>query len=356
MRRTPRLPSPGSSTASSRISTGIRKPADVAKAARIVRPLVDALDYLLGETLVALAYAGSLGDVGRGAAAAVDISHRHLFGFTTVVSAGRQLVAWRRPTRGSTAAGDAVTGSVMGVDLALSKTRLRRLASGALAETPRLNSNDRDTMTDTVALLNPRDVDDSRGRQIADAVRRGQARVEDGARDAGRLEALAVEARIEPSRRGLLGWTSRHAASDVLGLFSLAEFFRLGGGAPSAVHGWGTSHEALTGCFCVHFPDDATWPLAMGRADTGQAGVRVAELNLRVAMALADLRVPATLFPAVMAFATQDYIDSVPLVHADDWRALAGAGSALSRERVEDYVSAVVASGPVRAVEGAGAR
>jgi hypothetical protein len=80
------------------------------------------------------------------------------------------------------------------------------------------------------------------------------------------------------------------------------------------------------------------------------------ELNLRVTVLLADLRVPATLFPAVMALATQDFIDSVPLVYADDWAALARRASTLSRERVEDYVSAVIASGPVRAVEEAGAR
>ena len=335
--------------------TGIRKLTELGRVTRIVRPLVDALDYLLGETIVAIAYAASMGDGGRGAAA-VDISHRHHFGFSTVVGSDRQLVAWRRPTRGSTAEGEAVTGSVMGVDLALAKTRLRRLASEALAETPRLNSNDRDTMTDTVALLNPRDVDDARGLQITEAVQRGRVRVEQAAADAVKLETLAAEARIDPSRRGLLGWTSLHAASDVPALFSLAELFRLGGGAPSAVDGWGTSHEAMTGCFCIHFPDDATWPLTTGRADTGQAGARVVDLNLRVAMLLADLRVPATLFPSVMAFATQDYIDTVPLVHPDDWAALASRGSRLTRERVEDYVSAVVASGPVRAVERAGAR
>jgi hypothetical protein len=79
-------------------------------------------------------------------------------------------------------------------------------------------------------------------------------------------------------------------------------------------------------------------------------------LNLRVAVLLADLHVPATLFPGVMALATQDYIDSVPLVHRDDWAAIAGRAAAIGRDRIEDYVSAVVASGPVRAVEAAGGR
>jgi hypothetical protein len=170
------------------------------------------------------------------------------------------------------------------------------------------------------------------------------------------LAALAVKIRMSPGRRGLMAWTARHESSTVLQLFSLGELFRLGGGRTAAVDPWGTAHEAVTGCFCLRFPDDSAWDLASGRADTGQAGARLAELNLRVAVLLAELRIPATLFPHVMALATQDYIDSVPLVHADDWAAIAGRASAITRERMEDYVAAVLANGPVRVVEEGGVR
>jgi hypothetical protein len=57
-----------------------------------------------------------------------------------------------------------------------------------------------------------------------------------------------------------------------------------------------------------------------------------------------------------MAYATQDYIDSVPLVHPDDWAAIVGRASAITRDRMEDYVSAVMANGPVRAVDEGGSR
>ena len=335
---------------------GVRKQTDINKTVRIVRPMVDALDYLLGETLVAVAYAVSMGDTGRGPAAAVDLSHRHLFGLANTVGDARRLVPWQRPTRGSASGlGDTVTGSVTGIDLALSKTRLRRLTA-ELPESPRLNGNDRDTMTDTVALLNPRDLDDADASQIASALKRGRARVEQAAGDSRALDALAIEVRLDASRHGLLDWTARHLSSSVIGLFSLGELFRLGGGTPGAVRGWGTSHEALTGCLCVQFPDDAAFELAVGRPSTGQLGARVAELNLRIAELLSDLRVPAALFPGVMALATQDFVDSLPLLYPDDWAAITGHALALSRERVEDYVSAVVASGPVRTVEETGAR
>jgi hypothetical protein len=214
-----------------------------------------------------------------------------------------------------------------------------------------MSANDYETMTRTVALLNPRHLDDAKAKDIAQALRRGRGRVEQAAADVKALDRLAADVRMDSSRRGLLEWTSRHRPESVHEMFSLAELFRLGGGTPSAIDSWGTSHEALTGCLCIRFPDDTAWSITIGRPDTGQLGARVAELNLRVAAMLADLGVPATLFPAVMALATQDYIDTVPLLYPDDWAALTGRASSLTRERVEDYVAAVMASGPVRAIE-----
>ena len=334
----------------------IRKPQDVTKAPRAVRPVVDALDYLLGETFVGLAYAASFGDTGRKTASSVDIWHRHSFGFTKAGSAARQ-APWHRPTRAAAGGGgDAVIGSLTGIDLALSDTRLRRLSTDGLPETPRMNDNDRETMTQTVALLNPRMLTDAQGAEIAAAIRRGSDRVQKAAGDAGALDAIAVEARLTPIRRGLTDWTARHERTAVTELFSLGDLFRLGGGQATAIHSWGTAHEAFTGCYCIRFPDDAAWELTAGRPDTGQAAARIPELNLRVAALLAELRVPATLFPHVMAFATQDYVDTVPLVHPDDWMAFVGRAAALSRERVEDYVAAVIASGPVRLADEPGAR
>jgi hypothetical protein len=227
----------------------VRRDTDLRRAPRIAAPLLDALDYLLGETLVAIAYAASLGDTGRGPAAMVDVSHRHVFGTTTTLSENPRLVPWRRPARGGgAAAGDGIRGSLLGIDLALSRTRLRRMRDG-LPGTPTLTGNDRETLTETVALLNPRLVDDTRGAQIGEAVRRGRARVEQAASDPPALDALAVEARISPARRGLLEWTSRYARHDVTGMFSVAELFSLGGGQRAAIDAWGTSHEAVTGCF-----------------------------------------------------------------------------------------------------------
>ena len=287
---------------------------------------------------------------------ATDLSHRHGFGFSTVTGDASRLVPWRRPARGSqVAVGDALTGSLLGLDLAMSHRRLRRLASEGVPQTPRLNGNDRTTMTDTVALLNPRTLTDIDQTRIGSAVLRGRMRIEDAADSASALDLLAAEGRIDPFEGSCSVDVTAPADPRARAVFNRRNI-PTGGGQRDGLDSWGTSHESLTGCLCLRFPDDAGWELAVGREDAGQVGARFSDLNLRVAELLADLKVPAALFPSVMAMATQDYIDNVPAVHEDDWAAMARHAAALDRERVADYVSAVVANGPVRRVESEAAR
>jgi hypothetical protein len=325
----------------------IRRERDLARAPRIVEPIVDALDHLLGAALAALAYA-LVEDPSRMRGPATDISRRHTFGLTTEAGDRGRRVPWQHPVRGSElASGEAVTGSLLGLDLAMARNRLRRCAVEGLPGSPRLNNNERETMTETLALLNPRLLHDEALDRIGEAVRRGRSRVEQ-AGDASALDVLAVEGGIAPERRQLLSWAVEHDRQAVVALFSIRELFRLGGGVARGLDPFGTTQRPLTGCYCARMPDDSWGSLVTGRPSTGQTGAALADLNLRVAELLSALDVPASLFPHVMAMATQDYIDSVPAAHPDDWAALAGRVAALSRERVEDYVSAVIANGPVR--------
>ena len=136
-------------------------------------------------------------------------------------------------------------------------------------------------------------------------------------------------------------------------LFSVAEMFWLGtvpASAPAPV-AWGTTHESIEGCYCKRFPPPGAWDSLSGRPGSLQMGAAVADLNLRVAEHLADLKVPASLFGAVLAFATQEFIDGAPPLYDDDWVGVVRFAGQLSRERVEDYVAALVAAGPVREQE-----
>jgi hypothetical protein len=71
----------------------------------------------------------------------------------------------------------------------------------------------------------------------------------------------------------------------------------------------------------------------------------VADLNLRVAVVLHTLKLPAAMAKAVLSAALQDYVDEVQPSHPDDWLALARSAQRVSRERIEDYVAAAAIPG-----------
>ena len=73
----------------------------------------------------------------------------------------------------------------------------------------------------------------------------------------------------------------------------------------------------------------------------------VADLNLRIAIVLSELKLPAAIERHVLAAAMQDFIDEVKPTDADDWLTLVRSAQSVSRERIEDYVAAVAASGPL---------
>ena len=332
----------------------ITKPQDVNQAAREVEPMLDLLDYLLGETFVALAYAPVMGDPSALLGPTADVSHRHTFGVAerTGSSDLAKRTAWRRPTPGSRAiAGDAVTGSLFGIDLALATRRLRRIASNTLPRPPTLNGNDMETVATTVALLNPRQLNGTTLRTIGAAVERGRARVKGAASDASTRDALAAHASMSHIRRQLLSWTADHAPGQLEHLFSPSEMFWLGTDTAldrDAIDSWGMSFEAMTGCFCLRLPPAGSWDAIAGRQSTNQLAWAAPDVNIRVAGLLSEAGVPAALFPGVMSMAMQDYLDTVLAVYADDWQAISAHAWAITRERIEDYVSALVANGPVR--------
>jgi hypothetical protein len=332
----------------------ITKPQDAKKAEQETVPMLDLLDYLLGETLVALAYAPVMGDPAALLGPTADVSHRHTFGVAEKAGSSdlAKRTAWRRPTPGSRAiAGDAVTGSLFGIDIALAPKRLRRIASNRLPGPPKLNGNDMETFATTVALLNPRQLSGTTLRAIGAAVERGRARVKAAASDAPARDALAASASMSHIRRQLLAWTADHAPAQLEHLFSPSEMFWLGTDTAidrDAMTAWGMSFEAMTGCLCLRLAPAGAWDAVAGRPSTSQLAWAASDVNIRVAGLLSEAGVPAALFPGVMGMAMQDYLDTLPAVYDDDWQAISAHAWAITRERIEDYVSALVVNGPVR--------
>ena len=71
------------------------------------------------------------------------------------------------------------------------------------------------------------------------------------------------------------------------------------------------------------------------------------DLTLTVAQILKELELPAGLTTYVVSAAMQDFVDEMRPLDADDWLALVRRGQHVTRERVEDYVAAAVADGPL---------
>ena len=332
----------------------LTKPQDAGKAAREVAPFIELLDYLLGETLVALAYAPLVGEARSLVGSTTDMSHRHTFG-VSLRSKGPEpprRTAWRRPSPGSSAVGgEAVTGSLLGIDLALASKTLRRIATDTLPGPPRLNTNDAATLIGTVGLLNPRQMASAQLTAIGAALARGRDRVRAAAGNPETRDALAVSARMSSSRRQLLTWAADRVPNQLERLFSVSEMFWIGVDPAidrTTIDAWGMSFEPMTGCFCLRFPPAGSWDAIAGRESTPQLAFAIADVNLRVAGLLSETKVPAPLFAGVMRMAMRDYLDTVPALYFDDWEAISTHAWSLTRERIEDYVSALVANGPVR--------
>ncbi len=126
--------------------------------------------------------------------------------------------------------------------------------------------------------------------------------------------------------------------------FSTTELLALGGHAAD-LHDWGMSAVHSLGCLCTELIPPARMAALGGRPTLGLHATAAADLNLRVAILLGELRLPAGLAPLVLAFAMRDFVDQVRPTDGDDGLALVRAGQSVSRERIEDYIAAAAAAG-----------
>jgi hypothetical protein len=320
---------------------------DLKRAPHVAGPLVDIADDLLARNLLSYAYAISLGDPEGTILLADDVSHRHDFGFglrdgdlraRLVWAVPRQQIAPNMPWH--------VSGSLLGLDAALSGLALRRVSTDHVLEPPRLTTNARDTFAMSVSLLDPIALRDADRDAIADAIARGRQRALE-ATDPQRLDALATELSIDGARRRALRWTLAHEPERLLSMVSLTELLALGGARADTLHAWGMAVVAANGCLCSRLMAPGGWALLSGRPQLGLAASVLPDLNLRVAVLLKELGLPAPLAKVVLSGAMQDFIDEARPTDDDDWLSLSRTARALTRERIEDYVAAATAVGPL---------
>jgi hypothetical protein len=321
---------------------------DVKRAARLAEPLGDLADQLLGQVLLSFAYAAHVGDPEGTVLLAGDVSHRHDFGLGARESEVRLRTAWAIP-RQDVSPGQPwhVTGSLLGLDVGLAPLVLRRVNFERVLEAPKLTSNQRDAFAVSVSLMDPLALRDADRDTIVNAVARGRRRVQDLKRDGADLDPLADELGLEGWRRRALRWTLANESARVPALLTLTELLTLGGGRTADLDAWGMGMLTTQGCLCTRLTPPGRWPTLLGRPQLGLTASGVADLNLHVAMLLKELQLPAALAKVVLSGAVQDFIDEVKPTDDGDWLTLARAARTVTRERVEDYIAAATAAGPL---------
>jgi hypothetical protein len=209
---------------------------------------------------------------------------------------------------------------------------------------------ERRTVMLTAALANPRALGDEERDRLAAALARGRARLDAARGDAGRLDAVLADGGVSEWRREAARWALANAPADTIEV-SLVETLWMGGGA-GEVDEWGAAGLPLSGCLCLRMPEPIAWETLAGRPAAGLVATLGADVNLRMAEALAARRLPAALLPGVLAFAVQDVLDDAQPAYFDDWPAFSRAARALPDHRIDDYIAALAAGGPLQPASG----
>ena len=330
---------------------------DLKRAARAAEPLGELADTVTAQVLLSIAYAADVGDPEGTVLLADDVSQRHDFGFGGKDGELRSRMAWALPrVEVNPGVPWHVSGSLLGLDIGLGSLALRRVNFERVLEAPRLTSNERDAFAISVSLMNPFDLRDADRDAITEALARGRRRV--GAltgADLAAVDRLADDLSMEGARRRALHWMLAHERDRVAGLFSGTELLVLGGADVTRLNAWGMSMVSADGCACLRLTPPGRWPTLLGRPPLGLTASAVADLHLLVATMLRDLRLPAAIAKVVLSGAVQDFIDEVKPTDDADWVTLVRAARAVTRERIEDYVAAATAGGPLAPDTGAGA-
>jgi hypothetical protein len=335
----------------------ITRPRDGRRAAEVAAEVLEAADIVLAEVLSSVAYALALGDPDGPTLLGGDVARRHDFGVGSRVPGVRELEPWSVPEQHyDPGVPWYVTGSLIGLDVALAPLALRRLAGDDLIGPPSLGSNDRETLARSVALMNPYALKDAERDRIGAAIQGGRQRAALARTDSD-LDALADAVKMDGWRRRALHWTAANEPDARLSLLSLDELFVLGGGNLSEVHAWGTAMTPSWGCLCIRMPAPNAWRLLTGRPQAGLLGSAVPDVTLHVAAGLHDLDLPAALARTVLSAEMQQFVDSVRPNDGNDWLALVRGAVMITRERFEDFVAAAAAvGGPLLPVAATGTR
>jgi hypothetical protein len=320
---------------------------DTASARRAAAALCVLADGLLGRGLMELVYVAALGQPDRGSIDVADVARRHDFGFRPG-GVGRS-IAWRRPQPDAkTDRGWHIVGSLLDLDVALADFSLRRVSVKGLPSKPTLNSEDRRTFIEGVALVDPAAMTDADSSAIVTAIKRGRARI---AALRTRADAMQVAGEIPLGRirRTLLPWVVAQDPARLSMFLSPIELLWLGleTPPPPTLDAWGASADPRVGLVSLQLPDRQSSESFTAHWNAGLLASSFPDLNLRLAELLAELQMPASLLGSVLTAATFDFVNTAVSRDPDDRRGLVEFVHGLRVDRVETYLALLTTDGPL---------
>jgi hypothetical protein len=321
------------------------------RVAQLAERLLTLVDTLVGDALLSFSYAIDWNDPQGNGRFARSVARRHDFGLARTNREVRMRMAWVTPTRVLEAGKPwRIEGAILGLDAGLAALALKRISADAATTEPVLSSTERHTFVTSLGLMNPFLLADDRQREIAEAIARGQRRVALLSASDRPIDEVIREVRMDGWRERALRWAIVNDPEQVAGYFSMTDLLYLGGGRDLDIDAWGMSAIGTLGCLCTRVSASAIHTGLTGRHYLGLLATTVSDLNLRVAVTLHQLRLPAALAKTTLAVALQEFVDRVQPSDYDDWLTLIRTSQGVSRERLEDYVAAAMAGGPLVSV------
>ena len=320
----------------------VRGPRDTDHAARAAERLSQAVDWLTTHVLLTLAYTPHLGDPAGPAARAGELALRHRFGAHDVSESTRLTVPWSLPVDSDVSG---ISGAILGLDHAMARLSLRRLSTATPPAPTLLTAANQHVLALQVAGASPRAASSAAVHEVAAALARGRARLQQAGGAAAALDTLAAEAAVGGDRRAVLAWMAIEEPTRVGDVFTQAELVRLGAPAVAPPAVLGTPTLPFDTRLGLAWRPAEPWENYSGRPSLGLLAAATPELPLRIADCLTQAGLPPALYPGVLAYATQDLIDAATLSSSEDWLGFVRQARALTRDRFDDYVSALAGLG-----------
>jgi hypothetical protein len=323
------------------------RPRDVGRAGRELGTLRRAIDEVTDAAVMATAYA--LASVPTGEAPQLFATRwtRHVVA-SQVDSGSRALVAWQTARSEPWPSGGTILrGSLIGLDLAVAESLLRRVGLPVASAPAIVSDPERAAILRRLVAHTTGQTDQAAFDAVVRGVAAGRARVAAWVAtppaDAELSRALA-DAGVATETANVVRWGLRRGDPNALAVIGPAAVYRLGAEA-ALPDGWGPVAVRADGCWCAIAPLPAAPAAFAGRLGGGLASSLDSDLAVRLAELLSAARLPAVTWSAVLPFALQDWLDGVRQFSPEDGESVAVWPRLLDAARLEQYLLALVADG-----------